>query len=111
MDLWLLLVAVLLVVAVPFDWIIAGIWLGVALVKPPIAVLQTTAKRHVIYAVVASFAGLLGIQTIALNAYGIRIFPAPIPTVLIVLILVGVSVPNVLSVKYLVEISRREVEL
>lgn len=109
-DPWLLAVAVLLVVAVPFDWIVAGVWIGLALVKPPISFIAVTAKRHVIYAIVASLAGLLGIQSIAFVAYGVRILPAPVPTLIIAAVLIGVSIPNVLSLRYLREISEAESE-
>jgi hypothetical protein len=110
-DPWLLAVAVLLIVLVPIDWIVAGIWIGLALVKPPITFLTVTAKRHVIYAIVASFAGILGVQSIMFAAYGIRILPVPLPTLLIAAILVGVSIPNFLSLRYLRDVGEREGKL
>lgn len=110
-DPWLLAVAILLIIAVPFDWIVAGVWIGLALVKPPITFIAVTAKRHFIYAIVASLAGVLGVQSIAFAAYGIRILPAPIPTLIIALVLVGVSIPNVLSLRYLRSVNEREGEL
>lgn len=106
-DAWLYLVALLLIVAVPFDWVVAGIFIGAAMVKPRLPILTLAAGRSFAIAVAASIAGLLGIQSLLFGLYGIRLLPVPIPTVLIGVALVVISIPNLYALKVLRDLEQR----
>jgi hypothetical protein len=102
-DAWLYVVAVLLIVAVPFDWIVAGIFIGAAIVKPRLRILNLAALRSTAIAIAATIAGLLGVQSILFGLYGVRLFPTPIPTILIAVALIVISLPNIYALRVLVD--------
>ena len=102
-DPWLLAVAVLLIIFVPFDWIVAGIFIGAAIVKPRLRILNLAALRSTAIAIAATIAGLLGLQSILFGLYGVRLFPTPIPTILIAVALIVISLPNIYALRVLVD--------
>lgn len=100
-DGWLVAVIGVLVVAVPFDWYVAWRFIQAAVERPHIPVLTLAAARSVAIAVAASIGALLGVQSIVLATTGIRLLPTPIPTVLLAVALVIISVPNVYALRQL----------
>lgn len=103
-DAWLYVVAVLLLLLVPFDWVVAGIFIGIAFVRPRIRLLTLAAFRSVAIAVAATIGGVLGAQTILFNLTNgqIRLLPSPIPAVLIAVALIVISVPNIYALRVLI---------
>lgn len=100
-DGWLLVVIAVLVVAVPFDWYVALRFVQAAVERPHISILTLAALRSVAIAVAASIAALLGVQSIVFVSTGVRLLPTPIPTVLIAVALVIISVPNIYALRQL----------
>lgn len=100
-DPWLVAVAVTLIVVVPFDWYVALRFLAVARMRPYIPLLNIAAFRSVAIAIAATIAGVLGFQSIYFAVTGERFLPVPIPTVLIAIALIVVSLPNFYALRWL----------
>ena len=100
-DPWLMVVAAVLVVAVPFDVWVAVKFTRAALQRPRYRILTLAALRSVAIAIAACIAGILGAQSIYFAATGQRFLPAPIPAVLIAIALVVISLPNVYALRWL----------
>lgn len=96
-DPWLILVSAVLLVFVPFDWFVAGVFSGAALKGPGNWILNLAAIRSVAIAIAATIAGGLGVQSIVFVASGgtVRLLPQPIPTLLLAAALIVISLPNV----------------
>lgn len=101
MDLWLVVVAAVLVVAVPFDWWTAARIIAAAVERPRVRFLSFVALVVGACALAASAFGILGIQLLWLAVTGDRLLPPPIPTVIIALGAIVISIPNVLAVRWL----------
>lgn len=100
-DSWLLVVAVVLVIAVPFDWFVAVKFVRVAIEKPHIGVLTLAALRSVAIAIAATIAGYLGFASIYFGLTGQRLIAPPASTILIAVALVIISLPNVYALRQL----------
>jgi len=100
-DVWLSAVIVVLIVFVPFDWYVAVKFISIAIQRPHIRVLTLAALRSVAIAFAATIAGLLGVQSIVFVTTGQRILPQPIPTILIAVALVVISLPNIYALRLL----------
>jgi hypothetical protein len=98
---WLVAVAAVLVVAVPFDLYVAFRFIRAAIERPHIPVLTLAALRSGAIAVAAVIAGILGLQSIVLLQTGVRVLPTPWPTVLLAVALVVISLPNVYALRVL----------
>lgn len=102
MDLILTAVAVVLIIAVPFDWYVAVKLIRAAAIRPRYRVLTLAAMRSVAIAVAASLAALLGAQSIWFQiSGGQRLLPTPIPTILIAVALIVISLPNIYALRWL----------
>jgi hypothetical protein len=103
-DAWLIVVAVLLLILVPFDWVVAGIFIGIAFVRPRIRLLTLAAVRSVGIAIAATIGGILGAQTILFNLTNgeVRLLPTPLPAILIAVALIVISIPNIYALRVLI---------
>lgn len=102
-DSWILAVAVVLVVFVPFDWYVAAKFIAVARQRPYIRVLTLAALRSTAIAIAATLAAILGVQSIWFYWTGVRLLPTPIPAILIAVALVVISLPNLYALRLLDE--------
>ena len=100
-DAWIIAVAAVLVLFVPFDWYVALKFIVVARQRPYIRVLTLAALRSTAIAIAATIAGILGIQSIWFYLTGERLLPQPVPAILIAIALVVVSLPNVYALRLL----------
>lgn len=97
----LVLVGVVLMIAVPFDVYVAWRFTTYALQRPRYRILTLAALRSIAIAIAAVIAGILGAQSIYFSATGERFLPTPVPTVLIAIALVVISLPNVYALRWL----------
>lgn len=102
-SLFVVIVALVLLVFVPFDIYVAWRLSQLALQKPRIASLTGAAVRSIAIAVAGVLFAILGVQSLVFLTSGERLFPSPIPTVLIAAGAVVVSLPNL----YFLRILRR----
>lgn len=100
---WLLVVAGVLVIAVPFDIYVAARFVIAALERPRIPILTLAALRSIAIAVAASIAGVLGAASIWFAWTGERLLPTPIGAILIAVALIVISIPNVYALRLLTE--------
>lgn len=100
-DGWLVAVALVLIVFVPFDWIVAVRFISAAVERPHIGVLTLAALRSIGIAFAATIAGILGAQSIWFAWTGERLLPSPIPAILIAVALIVISLPNVYALRLL----------
>lgn len=100
---WLVAVAGVLVIAVPFDIYVAVKFVIAALEEPRIPILTLAALRSVAIAIAATIAGILGIASIWFAWTDQRILPTPLGAILIALALIVISVPNVYALRLLAE--------
>ena len=100
-DAWLTIVAVVLIITVPFDWYVAYRITYAAWVKPRSQTLNLAAGRSIAIAVAATIAGFLGITTVYFNVTGVRLLPAPWGAILIAVALIVISLPNVYALRLL----------
>lgn len=107
-DVLLILLAVILVIAVPFDWYAAVKLIAEARRPPSIATLNLAALRSLAIAVAATCFGVLGVSSIVFVTTGTRILPTPVPTILIAIGALVISLPNVYFLR-LLEQWKREV--
>lgn len=103
MDGPLVIVAAILVVAVPFDWWTAATLIRAAYERPRVRLLTFIALVVFCCAVAATAFGILGIQSLWFALTRERFLPTPVPTVLIALGAIIISVPNMLAVRWLRE--------
>lgn len=101
MDAWIAVVAAVLIVAVPFDIYTAIVFTAAAWQRPHYRILTLAALRSIAIAIAATFFGLLGVQSIYFAATGERFLPSPIPTILIALGAIMISLPNVYALRWL----------
>lgn len=99
----LVLVAAILVIAVPFDIYVAYRFVSAAVERPHIPVLTLAALRSVAIAFAATIAGMLGFSSIWFAATGERLIMPPQTTILIAAALVLISLPNVYALRLLNE--------
>lgn len=99
----LVVVAAVLMIAVPFDVYVAYRFVVAALEKPYIAVLTLAALRSVAIAIAAGIAGILGASSIWFAVTGERLLVPPWSTVLIAAALILISLPNVYALRLLDE--------
>lgn len=100
-DGWLVIVAITLIVAVPFDWIVALRFLRAAAEKPYLRVLTLAAFRSIAIALAATVFGVLGASVIYFAATGYRLLPSPVSAILIAIAAVVISVPNIYALRLL----------
>lgn len=100
-ELWLTIVALILIVTVPFDWYVAYRMTYAALVKPRSQTLNLAAGRSIAIAIAATIAGFLGLTTIHFNVTGVRILPVPWGAALLAVALIVISIPNVYALRLL----------
>jgi len=102
-DVLLVAVAVVLVIAVPYDWWVAYRFIVVARERPRLGVLNLAALRSIAIAIAATLGGLLGANWIAYYFNRDWLLDLPIPPVLIAIALVVISIPNVYALRLLKE--------
>ena len=100
-DAWLLAVAAVLIIAVPFDWYVAVRFVWVAIERPYIPILILAALRSVAIAAAATIAGVLGFVSIWFAATGQRLLPTPWGAVLLAIALIIISLPNIYALREL----------
>ena len=101
MDPLLTAIAGILIVFVPFDWYVAAKFIRAAYIRPRYQVLTLAALRSTAIAVAATLAGILGIQSIYFQVSGgVRLLPSPIPTILLAVALVVISLPNIYALRW-----------
>lgn len=100
-DLWLTAVALVLIIAVPFDWYVAVRFTYAAVEKPYIPILVLAALRSVAIAIAATLAGILGAASLIYAATGQRILPTPWGAVMLAAALIVISAPNVYALREL----------
>lgn len=102
MDAVLTVVAIVLIVAVPFDWYVAARFIAAAAVRPHYRVLTLAALRSGAIAIAATLAGILGLQSIYFQVSGgDRLIPAPVGIILLAVALIVISLPNVYALRWL----------
>lgn len=94
-------IAVVLIVLVPFDWYVAVRLTRAARIQPRSQSLNLAAGRSIAIAIAATIAGVLGFSTIYFNVTGIRLLPIPWGAILIALALFVISVPNFYAMRLL----------
>ena len=99
-DVVLLAVAAVVVVAVPFDWVVA-VKLTAAARGAESPTLNLAAGRSIAIAIAATIGGVLGIHTIAFYALGVRLIPPPFPAFMIGAALIVISIPNIYAMRLL----------
>lgn len=102
-DAWLLIVAAILIVAVPFDVYAAIKIVRAAMEKPYLRILTLAALRSVAIVIAAVIFAILGAQAILFTLTGTRIFPASLSALLIAIAAVVISLPNVYALRWLRE--------
>lgn len=100
-DIAIIAVAIVLILFVPFDWIVAVRFIAAARQRPYIQVLTLAALRSVAIAIAATLAAILGAQSIWFYLTGQRLLPQPVPAILIAVSLVVISLPNVYALRLL----------
>jgi hypothetical protein len=93
----LLAVSIVLIVAVPWDLYVAYRFVRAAMEKPYIPILTLAAVRSVAIAIAATIFGLLGLHSVLFLASGetFRLLPVPVPTLLLAVGAIVISVANI----------------
>lgn len=100
-DGWLFVITTILSLAAAFDWYVAAKFIGAAIERPHIPILNLAALRSIAIAVATTIFGVLGIVSVVFAVYGVRILPVPIPTVLLVTGAIVISLPNLYFLRVL----------
>lgn len=100
-DALLVAVAVVLIVLTPFDIYVAWRLSVLAMQKPRIPSLTGAALRSVAIAVAGTLFAILGFHSIWFAYTGVRLLPTPVPTLLIVVGAVVISLPNIYFLRLL----------
>jgi hypothetical protein len=100
---WLVVVAAILIIAVPFDVYVAFRFVAEAARKPYLPVLTLAALRSLGIAIAATAFGVLGTGVIYLVVVGDRLIPPGVAAALISIGAIVVSLPNVYALRLLRE--------
>lgn len=94
-------VAVVLITLVPFDLYVARAFIRAARIRPHMDAVTAFAWIETGIAILAIIAGLLGVHTILVQRFDIRILPVAAPVALLALGLIAVSIPNLFTLRLL----------
>jgi hypothetical protein len=100
-DALLVAVALVLIVLTPFDIYVAWRLSVLAMQKPRIPSLTGAALRSVAIAVAGTLFAILGFHSIWFAYTGVRLLPTPVPTLLIVIGAIVISLPNIYFLRLL----------